>query len=41
MSALFDNRVVLVVDDDVAVLGSLKFALEVEGFIGRRRDQWA
>jgi two-component system, LuxR family, response regulator FixJ len=32
MSALFDNLVVLVVDDDAAVLASLKFALEVEGF---------
>ena len=33
MGALIDNRVVLVVDDDLAVLGSLKFALEVEGFV--------
>jgi len=27
-----DRRVILVVDDDAAVLNSLKFALEIEGF---------
>jgi two-component system, LuxR family, response regulator FixJ len=29
------NPVVIVVDDDAAVLGSLKFALEIEGFAVR------
>ena len=31
-SALAPERTVIVVDDDLAVLGSLKFALELEGF---------